>query len=504
MTSAELAALPDQLAALSTRVDDPERVDRIRALEHLKAAAAAAQARMTAAFVASQHAEQTAAGVRASRIGQGVATQVGLARRESPARAARYTGWAQLLVRELPATFAALERGETTEWRAMVVARETVWLTREHRAVVDGSLAGRLGDLGDRQVEAETRRLAYRLDPNGFLARSRAAERDRRVTLRPAPDTMTRLTALLPAAQGVAAYAALRVAADSVRAAGDERSRGQVMADTLVQRVTGQATADGVPVEINLVLTDETLLHRDTATGPQGAERNVDDRDASSDTGKAADGGPTGHGEATDHNEATANDDPAAHGATPDHGKRADLDPAAHGEPGAHAAAVAGERGADEPGILLGYGPVPAGLARDLARSAAVCWLRRLYRHPTSGQLVALDARRRVFDGQLRQAIILRDQLCRTPWCNAPIRHADHARPVAEGGETSYPNGQGLCEACNYAKQAPGWSTAPGPGGTGREVITTTPTGHAYTSRPPDLPGQRAGPAPPAAHRRAA
>jgi hypothetical protein len=104
----------------------------------------------------------------------------------------------------------------------------------------------------------------------------------------------------------------------------------------------------------------------------------------------------------------------------------------------------------------------------------------------------------------VRQVIILRDQYCRTPWCAAPIRQSDHARPVAGGGQTTFENGQGLCEACNYAKNAPGWTVQPGPGGTSESVIITTPTGHTYTSRPPDLPGTRrarhqprAGPAPP-------
>ncbi|MDX6372235.1 MAG: hypothetical protein QOD98_1223, partial [Nocardioidaceae bacterium] len=46
---------------------------------------------------------------------------------------------------------------------------------------------------------------------------------------------------------------------------------------------------------------------------------------------------------------------------------------------------------------------------------------------------------------------------------------------------TTADNGQGLCELCNYAKEADGWSarTVPGPRHT---VETTTPTGHTYTS----------------------
>jgi hypothetical protein len=49
------------------------------------------------------------------------------------------------------------------------------------------------------------------------------------------------------------------------------------------------------------------------------------------------------------------------------------------------------------------------------------------------------------------------DGTCRTPYCDAPIRHTDHATPVAHGGPTSVLNGLGECEACNYAKEAPGW-----------------------------------------------
>ena len=50
----------------------------------------------------------------------------------------------------------------------------------------------------------------------------------------------TRLTALVPVAHGVSVYAALRRAADTTF---DDRSRGQVMADTLVERITGRPAA---------------------------------------------------------------------------------------------------------------------------------------------------------------------------------------------------------------------------------------------------------------------
>ena len=120
------------------------------------------------------------------------------------------------------------------------------------------------------------------LDAASVVARARRAESERRVTLRPAPDTMTYLTALLPVAQGVGVYAALTRAADTARATGDPRPRGQVMADELVARVNAgggsgitASASNGVTagggndvgvaarLEVQLVMTDRTLLAGD-------------------------------------------------------------------------------------------------------------------------------------------------------------------------------------------------------------------------------------------------
>jgi hypothetical protein len=409
LSTGRLAEMVSSLRRLEADVGDGERVDQIRLLEELKSAAAAVQAQVAAEFAASQEAAQAEAGVPAAEVGQGVAAQVGLARRESPFKARRYLGWAKIVTTELPHTLEALRRGETTEWRAMLVGRETGWLSARHRAQVDAALAGHLGGWGDRRTAAEARKVAVRLDPHGAADRARTAPRDRRVSLRPAPDTMCYLTGLLPVQQGVAVLAALTRQADALRSAGDPRSRGQLMADTLVQRVTGQATAPATPVEVNLVMSDRSLLGAD-----------------------------------------------------------------------------------DEPAHLAGYGPVPAPLARRMLREAddtTRIWVRRLFTRPETGQLVAMDSQRRFFDGGLRRFLIARDQYCRTPWCGAPIRHGDHVIPVQDGGPTSADNGQGLCQACNHTKQAPGWRTAPAPAGAAEAVTITTPTGHTYTSRAPDPPG---------------
>ncbi|MFB0836357.1 HNH endonuclease, partial [Arthrobacter halodurans] len=82
-------------------------------------------------------------------------------------------------------------------------------------------------------------------------------------------------------------------------------------------------------------------------------------------------------------------------------------------------------------------------------------WLRRLYTSPTTGQLIAMDSRARIFPEGIRRLLAARDRTCRTPWCDAPLRHHDHVVPARSGGPTSAANGEGLCEACNYAKEAP-------------------------------------------------
>ena len=55
----------------------------------------------------------------------------------------------------------------------------------------------------------ELRRRAYRLDRASVVARRRRAEAERSVSLRPAPDAMTYLTALLPVVTGVGVFAEL-------------------------------------------------------------------------------------------------------------------------------------------------------------------------------------------------------------------------------------------------------------------------------------------------------
>jgi hypothetical protein len=259
----------DDLAAAVAAVDpgahEAALIHRIAQLERLKAAAAAGQAKAAAALDASRRADEAAAGVPSAQRGRGVASEVALARRDSPVRGGRHLGLAKALVFEMPHTLAALEHGVLSEWRATIVARESACLDVEDRRTLDAELCSdfkSLDDVGDARLAAAAKAIAYRLDPLAVVERAAKAESERTVTIRPAPDTMTYLTALLPVAQGVSVYAALRRAADMC---GDGRPRGQVMADTLVERVTGRSADAPVPVAVNLVLADTTLLGYDTS-----------------------------------------------------------------------------------------------------------------------------------------------------------------------------------------------------------------------------------------------
>jgi len=446
-------------------------VEQLRVLEEMKSAICGLQAQVAVAFDLAQRAEQAEAGVPASERGQGVGAQVALARRESPNRGSRLLGLAKALVTEMPRTLAALQSGQLNEWRATLLVKETACLSVEDRRAVDEELAPDTGTFtgkGDRAIIAAAKTAAYRRDPRSVLGRASRAAAERTVSLRPAPDTMTYLTALLPVAQGVAVYAALTRAADSARAsggpgAGGWRSgssdgagargpgargagsgvvltRGQLMADTLVERITG--TPGGITgINLDLVMTDRTLFQGDS----EPARLN-------------------GYGIV-----------PAEWARTMLAEGQADQDPTDRNS--------ADQVQADQ--NLAGQ--VQADQNRD---HELTVWLRRLYTAPATGELLATDSKARLFTGRLRRFIETRDDTCRTPYCDAPIRHIDHVVPWRSGGETNLGNGAGLCEACNHTKESPGWTTR----AVQADVHTleiSTPTGHSYLSKAPSLPGHR-------------
>jgi hypothetical protein len=220
---------------------------------------------------------------------------------------------------------------------------------------------------------------------------------------------------MLPMQQAVGLFAALRRDATTMVGTGKTshpndpnetpRTRDQIMADLLVERVTGQATAPAVPAEVQLLMSDAALFNHD-----------------------------------------------------------------------------------ETPAWLTGHGPIPAAVARKwLADPEAMTFIRRVFTHPKSNQLVGLESRAKAFPPRLRQMIFLRDDICRTPYCESPVQDSDHIKPHHQGGPTSYQNSSGLCARCNQTKEITGWQHR----GNADFLRVRTPTGHYYTVHTPAvLPGQ--------------
>ena len=194
-----------ELAAVDPHADQAALIEQIAWLERVKSAASAGQARAAAALDAKRRAAEAAAGVPTAKQGRGVAGEVALARRDSPARGGRHLGLAKALVHEMPHTLAALQCGALSEWRATLVARESACLDVQDRRRLDAELCASVGQLegmGDARIVAAATEIAARLDAQAVVDRAAKAEADRTVTIRPAPDCMTYVTVLLPVAQG--------------------------------------------------------------------------------------------------------------------------------------------------------------------------------------------------------------------------------------------------------------------------------------------------------------
>ncbi|WP_353952728.1 DUF222 domain-containing protein [Knoellia sp. S7-12] len=414
-----------------------ERVAVVSALEALKGAAAAAQARLTAAAVVDREA--------LGEDSRSVRADLALARRCSPTLADQHVGVAKALVGEMPLTMGALERGEISERRAMIVVRETACLSVEHRGEVDRRLAPTIASLGDKALAGAARRAGAALDAESLAERNRRAVASRRMSVRAAADGMAWLSILGPMKEIIGAHVALlgeegrrnvidpdlpadewEAAAAAARA--DTRGKGAWLADRALELLSGRAKGQPQQVEVSLVMTDTVLL-------------------------------------------------PAAFG---------------------------GKAPGDDVATIPGWGPIPGAEARahiaalldraDDSDPKSGLWLRRLFTDPTGRDLVALDSKRRLFLGGLRRFLELRDPTCRVPWCDAPATESDHVHAVHDDGATTGANGGGLCKRHNLVKEEPGWHTtveSTGLDGTGSHRIRTqTPTGRVHDATAPPILGE--------------
>lgn len=255
---------PMTLEAASTQA---QALDDIQAAERLKSALSAFQARRTADLAEQRETAEKQRGVPKSRRCKGLAGEIALARGDAPARGTHHLALAQALTKDLRHTMAALAQGRIQEDHARAVTKETEWLNQRDRRTVDQLIDKDFDGVGPRKLGNIVRDHAQRLDPKTATNRLADAESKRRVYVKPLDNGMGELRGVLPLPQAVAIFENLRATAlrklnagDSKDAAGQKRSRDQLMADTLVERGTGQQSADTVPTQINLVMDQETLF----------------------------------------------------------------------------------------------------------------------------------------------------------------------------------------------------------------------------------------------------
>ena len=137
----------------------------------------------------------------------------------------------------------------------------------------------------------------------------------------------------------------------------------------------------------------------------------------------------------------------------------------------------------DQPAELVGHGPIPASLAREVAADGV--W-RRLVTDPLSGTL--LDHGRTTYHppAGLADHVKARDVHRRFPGCRRRAADAelDHVVAWSDGGPTSEPNLAATCTHHHRLKtHAEGWHVHAHPD---RRLTWTTPTGRQHTTAPHD------------------
>ncbi|EWS82748.1 HNH endonuclease signature motif containing protein [Brachybacterium phenoliresistens] len=485
--------------------------------------------------------ENGTAGASGRRLDAGVTANIAVARRTS-----RHSASAALTAaRRLSTSMPVLQEAKSTaRLPEATVAAVSAVLADEPPAVceaVDAEIGrdlAQLDGLGITAVREHVEEIVQkRSDPIASRERAVRAARRRYLKITPQRHGMARLTAVLPALGAVQIEAVVQAAAESARAAGGSAPVGAARVDVLVEAVNYycDALSGDPPVEVapcmpEWIEEDSPLLDLGTGeiiapvVGAPAASRQDAPRGEPSwppgplgsacgpqlsspaPLGAAPPGPLPPRGGPMPDSLFPPGRSRIARPAAPPRGPRIELlvtitDRALfHLDDGTEHAALSGYGLAPSRAVtnaLAGspYGDFGASDAEADARAEALAArmvYRRLYTHPASGELVAMDSTSRAFPVNTRRMLLSRDRVCRVPYCNAGPRHLDHIHAHAQGGATAFSNGQGLCAAGNYDKETGRWrvevvADAQRPGAT--RVVWVSPYGAVGSS--PTPPSQR-------------
>lgn len=357
------------------------------------------------------------------------AREVSMIMGRSPAAAAHSLASQRRLVADMPEMFTALATAQVTSDVAHATSRSFAPLSPQQRAEADSELGRRLPELdaaGGEQWDAARTAVIAEADPHGQKRRHLHAARGRHVTVRRTEHGMATVSARLSALDAAKVRKRLSLEAERLRAAGDRRGHQAIQADVLVDTLLGREDGmDPTTLDIGVMITERSLIHP-TAGDLAQIE---------------------GYGTAP--------------------------------------AEVLREELRGTLGVAL-TAQAEKAMGEDVPALRAV--LRRLYTHPRTGELVAVESVARAFPAALARFLRWRDLVCRGPYCDAAIRQSDHIHPHAEGGATSLENGQGLCALCNDKEQQVASVERIGDYAVvGHAVEWTSRAGFRRTTRPPAL-----------------
>ncbi|MGE3285960.1 MAG: DUF222 domain-containing protein [Pseudonocardia sp.] len=463
----ELELATDAPASLS----DDDLVGAIVGFDKLASWAQARQARLLAEL--RRRRERELSGSNGRRV-PFVPDEVGMALRLSPGESAARVERSGYLDEVLPDVLEAWESGALDAGKVRIIVDATEVLSPEHAAAVAARVLGRAPEQSRGQLRKSVQRAVISVDPEGAEKRHQAARKDRRVTVNAQPEGMASLWAYFTAPDARACFESLTRLARGL-GKDDPRRIDVRRADLMVALLTGRIHYLDPADDGSGSATCEVLP---AAVMPSG---DADADDARAAGAASPSGGPRAAGAVPPSAEPGSR--PRPQGPV-----RERLNPVSAGKPLIsvvipHSTLIGAD---DEPCDLPGYGPIPAGLAREVAADGI--W-RRLVTDPLSGTV--LDHGRTSYHppAGLADHVRARDLHCRGPRCPRPAStcELDHHTRYPEG-TTSAANLVALCKRHHdlkgeAARGRKGWRVVLEPDGA---LTWTTPTGCTWTSHPHD------------------
>lgn len=253
-----------------------QQIDDIAELDHAVAMLQAALSVRMAAFATARRRKDLAHGGSLDTAGRGAPYEIALARRISKTSIDYQLAFAEPLVSDHPELLAACLDGAVPQAAAKNVVKEAEVLEPGQRHAIDGELAELVKQLTPGQARKAAARLVASTDPDAAAKRAERARAAKQVRAIVHGDATGTVVADLPVEQAVACWQALDHQARSLRSEGDDRSIRELMCDLFVERLTGQAAATDLNLEIGVVVAASSMLGVDDQpaklTGHRGGD----------------------------------------------------------------------------------------------------------------------------------------------------------------------------------------------------------------------------------------